>query len=209
MPAERIHFAFSAQFILSASKMNRSAPTRAASAPPAMHGQDTTMTTFRKATAAALALAVAVGGLATAAPAAAQYRVRIANELDKCDPGDGPAVRITVHGIKSSAGLVRVQSYRGTEAEWLKKGAWLNRIEARARAGSMTFCMPVPAAGTYAIAVRHDANGNGETDLTQDGGGMSNNPSINLFNLGKPSVRKTAISIGPGVTAIRIDMKYM
>lgn len=167
------------------------------------------MAKFRTAQLAALALAAMAGGLAAPAPAAAQYRVRIGNDMSRCDSGAGPAVRITVNGVKSSAGLVRVQSYRGTEAEWMKKGAWLNRIEARARAGSMTFCMPVPAAGTYAIAVRHDANANGETDLTVDGGGMSNNPSINIFNLGKPSVRKTAFSVGSGVTAIRIDMKYM
>lgn len=73
----------------------------------------------------------------------------------------------------------------------------------------MRFCMPVPAAGTYGIAVRHDANGNGDTDLTKDGGAMSNNPSINVFNLGKPSYRKTAFPVGSGVKAIRIQMHYM
>jgi uncharacterized protein (DUF2141 family) len=57
--------------------------------------------------------------------------------------------------------------------------------------------------------VRHDVNGNGHTDLTQDGGGMSNNPSINIFNLGKPSYKKTAISVGNGVKSIRIQMRYM
>lgn len=158
---------------------------------------------------ATVAGAVALAGLATPAPAAAQYRQKIGNDMSRCEAGDGPAVRVTVNGIKSSSGLLRVQSYRGTEGEWLKKGAWLNRIEARPRAGSMTFCLPVPAAGTYAIAVRHDANGNGSTDLSKDGGGMSNNPSINVFNLGKPSVKKTAFRVGDGVTSIRIDMKYM
>jgi uncharacterized protein (DUF2141 family) len=147
--------------------------------------------------------------LAAAAPATAQYRQVIANDASECDAGAGPAVRVAVSGIKNSSGMVRIQVYRGTEAEWLKKGAWLKRIEARARAGAMSFCLPVPAAGTYAVAVRHDVNGNGQTDLTQDGGGMSNNPSINIFNLGKPSYKKTAFAVGSGVTAIRIDMKYM
>lgn len=147
--------------------------------------------------------------LAAAAPGAAQYRHAIANDASECDAGSGPAVRVAVSGIKASSGMVRIQVYRGIESEWLKKGAWLNRIEARARAGAMSFCLPVPAAGTYAIAVRHDVNGNGKTDLTQDGGGMSNNPSINIFNLGKPSYKKTAFAVGNGITAIRIDMKYM
>jgi uncharacterized protein (DUF2141 family) len=155
---------------------------------------------------------LALGGilaLAAAAPGAAQYRQVIANDGSECQAGSGPAVRVAVNGVKSSSGMVRIQVYRGTESEWLKKGAWLNRIEARARAGSMSFCLPVPAAGTYAVAVRHDVNGNGKTDLSQDGGGMSNNPSINIFNLGKPSYKKTAFAVGSGVTAIRIDMKYM
>lgn len=160
------------------------------------------MLTYRLALAGILALAAA-------APGAAQYRQVIANDASECQSGSGPAVRVAVNGIKSSSGTLRIQVYRGTEAEWLKKGAWLKRIEARARAGAMSFCLPVPAAGTYAVAVRHDVNGNGDTDLSQDGGGMSNNPSINIFNLGRPSYKKTAFAVGSGVTAIRIDMKYM
>ncbi len=155
--------------------------------------------------------AFAFGALAFAvsAPALAQYRQTIGNDLSKCGADGGPAVMVTVNGIKSSTGKVRVQSYRANASEWLEKGRWLNRIEAPARAGTMRFCMPVPAAGSYGIAVRHDANGNGDTDLTKDGGAMSNNPSINILNLGKPSFRKTAISVGQEVKAIRIQMRYM
>ena len=67
----------------------------------------------------------------------------------------------------------------------------------------------MPEAGSYGIGVRHDVNNNDETDLTQDGGGMSNNPSINILNLGKPSYKKTAFAVGDGVRAIRIQMKYL
>ncbi len=157
----------------------------------------------------ALGLALA-GAAALSAPAAAQgeYRQKISNDMRKCAPGKGPAVRVTVSGIKSATGKVRVQLYRGTKAEWLAKGRWLNRIEVPARRGNMTFCVPVPASGSYAIAARHDANGNGETDIRQDGGAMSRNPSINIFNLGKPSVNKTRFNAGAGVSSIAIQMKY-
>jgi uncharacterized protein (DUF2141 family) len=149
------------------------------------------------------------GGLLLAAPAIAQYNQKITNDLARCDSGRGPAVRVNVHGVESSSGNIRVQSYRGTKAEWLESGKWLSRIEAPARKGNMSFCVPFSAAGTYAIAVRHDVNGNGKTDLTSDGGGMSNNPSINIFNLGKPSYTKTKFEVGDGVTTITIRMKYM
>jgi uncharacterized protein (DUF2141 family) len=118
-------------------------------------------------------------------------------------------VNVTVTGIKSGAGNVRVQLYRATKQDWLATGRWLYRIEVPARAGTMTFCVPAPEAGSYGVAVRHDINGNGDTDLTQDGGGMSNNPSINIFNLGKPSYSKTAFQVGGEPRAITIRMRYM
>ena len=157
---------------------------------------------------AASAALVGLAAAGTAVPAEAQYRQKISNDMSKCHSGAGPSVLVTIDGVKSSSGQVRVQSYRGTKADWLEKGRWINRIEAPAKAGTMTFCMPVPASGTYGIAVRHDANGNGKTDLRHDGGAMSNNPSINIFNLGKPSYKKTAIQVGPGVKSIRVRMRY-
>jgi uncharacterized protein (DUF2141 family) len=133
----------------------------------------------------------------------------ISNDMSRCAAGKGPAVKVVVNGIKASSGKLRVQSYPATKAAWLAKGRWLNRIEAGARAGTMSFCVPVAAAGNYAIAVRHDKNGNGSTDISSDGGGFSNNPSINILNLGKPAVGKVSFYAGSGVTTININMKYM
>lgn len=157
---------------------------------------------------AAPTLALAGAALAVATPAQAQYRQHLRHDAAKCS-GDGPAIRITVSGVKSSAGTLRVQLYRATRAEWLETGRWLNRIELPARAGTMSVCMPAPEAGTYGIAIRHDVNGNRETDLTQDGGGASNNPSFNVFNLGKPSYSKVAFSLGQEVKVLTIRMRYM
>ena len=152
--------------------------------------------------------ALALTALAAPAPAEAQYRKKISNNPAKCAAGAGPAVRVTVTDIRESTGTMRVQSYRGTKEDWLEKGKWIYRMEAPAKAGSMTFCMPLPRPGTYAIAVRHDVNGNGDTDIFADGGAMSNNPSINIWNLGKPSYKKTRFDVGPGVESISIRMRY-
>ncbi|BDI59893.1 DUF2141 domain-containing protein [Qipengyuania nanhaisediminis] len=170
--------------------------------------------TLTCALAASGALALGLSA-ADPAPAAAQassksdYRNIIANNMRACAPGAGPAIRVTINGVKASRGTIRAQVYNGTSAEWLETGKWLNRIELPARAGRMTVCLPVPARGSYAVAVRHDVNGNGSTDLRSDGGAMSNNPSINIFNLGKPGVDKTRFAVGDGVRAIAVTMKYM
>ena len=133
----------------------------------------------------------------------------ISNDLSRCTAGKGPAVLVNVQGVKEARGNVRVQSYAATPGTWLAKGRWLHRIESRASAGNMSFCLPVPSEGKYGIAVRHDRNGNGKTDFTQDGGGFSNNPSVSILNLGKPSVSKVAFDVGSGVTRITINLKYM
>lgn len=146
-------------------------------------------------------------GSALTAPAASAGE-RIANVLEACAGGSRPALMVTVEGIRTSTGTLRVQSYRATKADWLKKGHWLTRIEAPARAGQMTFCVPVKGPGQYAIAVRHDVNGNGKTDLTKDGGGMSNNPSISIWNLGRPSYTKVAVPVN-GTRRLTIRMRYM
>ncbi len=150
-------------------------------------------------------------GLASVAQAsgAQTYRNEIVNDMRQCAPGGGPAVRVTIRGVREAAGKIRVQAYHATKADWLEKGKWINRIELPARKGNMTFCVPLPGPGAYAIAARHDTNGNGKTDITQDGGAMSNNPSINIFNLGKPGIDKTRFKVGEGVERMSITMLYL
>lgn len=153
----------------------------------------------------AAAVAVAAG---LAAPANAQFRNELTHSVAPCQ-GSGPAVWIQLSGIEGSSGTLRIQLYPATEADWLERGRWINRIELPARNGTMQICMPVPRPGNYAIAIRHDKNGNGRTDITSDGGGMSNNPSINVFNLGKPGIDKTRFSIGREVLPMSIRMRYL
>lgn len=168
------------------------------------------MTKPRKSRVIALALAAAATGLAGLAPvpAFAQFRQEITNDMSRCR-GDVPAIRVNVTGIKEARGNMRVQLYRGIKPDWLVSGRWISRIEVPARAGNMSFCLPVPLPGTYAVAVRHDLNGNGSTDIFSDGGGMSNNPSVNVFNLGRPSYKRVAFEVGKGVETINIQMRYM
>lgn len=154
---------------------------------------------------------MSMGALLSTVPALAHGQ-EIGNDLERCDASaKGPAVLVDVRGFVAATGRVRVQSYRATRDAWLAKGEWLDRIDVAVRPtnGGMRFCMPVPQPGKYGIAVRHDRDGDGKTDIARDGGGFSNNPSISIFNLGKPSVEKAAFYAGPGITRITINLKYM
>lgn len=164
------------------------------------------MTSMTKRFLRLFAAATIAAGLSV--PAQAQYRNEIRHSVVPCQ-GNGPAVWIHVTNIDGARGTMRFQLYPGTSADWLERGRWINRIELPARNGTMQVCMPVPRPGNYAIAIRHDKNGNGSTDIASDGGGMSNNPSINIFNLGKPGIDKTRFSIGREVLPMTIRMRYL
>jgi uncharacterized protein (DUF2141 family) len=156
-------------------------------------------------------LSAAVFAALPAPTLATPSHVPISNDLNKCTPQSGPSILVDVAGFQGAGGAIRVQLYPATKSAWLSKGAWINRIDTPVRLanGKMRFCVPVPAAGRYGIAVRHDANGNGKTDFTKDGGGFSNNPKLSIFNMGKPAVDKAAVSVGNGPVSILINLQYL
>ena len=165
-----------------------------------------------------VAMPMAAAGLVlsgmTAALAAQPYTYARAgqNDLSQCAPGKGPAVRITVSGLKSSSGNLFVRAYPANSTDWLKSKRYVIRIDAAPQKGGVTVCVPLPAPGDYAIAVQHDANGNRKTDISEDGAGMSNNPGIKKI-LGlvprAPTVDKVRFTAGPGITRMAISMQYL
>ena len=167
------------------------------------------MLNFSGALGAIATVLVTASMVVTPARAVAQRQI-VDNDLSRCNGSSGPAVLVEVNGFKGATGKIRVQSYPATRNAWLESGAWLGRIDVPVQAsnGRMKFCLPVPGPGRYGIAVRHDRNGNGKTDLREDGGGFSNNPKASIFNLGKPSVDKAAISVGNAPTSISITLQY-
>lgn len=138
-----------------------------------------------------------------AAPAAAA----LGPDAPACSEGR-PSVLVSVSGFKVRAGRLRVQLYGNDPGSFLAKGAKLRRIDVPVTpAGAMNVCVAVPRPGTYAIAVRHDVNGDNSRGDWSDGGGFSNNPSLSLFHL-KPSLRQTAFNVGGGVKAINVTLLY-
>lgn len=128
-----------------------------------------------------------------------------------CEAGRS-AMLVHVIGLKSRSGTLRIQSYGGNPERFFEKGAWLKRIDIPVpAAGPVEVCVPVARGGRYAISVRHDVNGSGKSDRS-DGGGMSGNPSISMFDLllkRKPSAEKVSVSVNGGVVTVPIVMNYI
>jgi uncharacterized protein (DUF2141 family) len=123
-----------------------------------------------------------------------------------CRAGSGrPAVLVNVSGLKAARGRVRVQIYN--RGNFLVKGQRVTRVDLPVVAGSMPICVPLPAPGTYAVAVRHDVDGDNARGDWSDGGGFSRNPKISLLHL-KPSFGDVAIPVGKAPRALTVVMNY-
>lgn len=124
-----------------------------------------------------------------------------------CRRGDSPSVLVEVPAFKARSGKLRVQIYGSNPAEFLAKGKWLRRIDLPVTPrGPMFVCVALPHAGNYAVAVRHDLDGNGKSGWS-DGGGFSRNPDISLFRL-KPDYSKVVISVGARTHPVEVYLNY-
>lgn len=130
----------------------------------------------------------------------------------RCAAGNEPSILVNVVGLKNRAGALRARTFGGATSTWFEKKGWLTRVEVPTpSAGPVRICLPVSAPGTYAVDLRHDMNGNGQTDKS-DGGGASGDPKVTLldFILGrKPSPKVTAVHVGNGVTEITVTAMYL
>jgi uncharacterized protein (DUF2141 family) len=148
--------------------------------------------------------AFAGAAVALAPPAAAQ----LGPDAAACRGGSAPAVLVTVDGFRQRTGNIRVAIYGSDPRRFLARGQTLKKINVPVtRAGPMRICVALPSAGRYAVAVRHDVNGNNQSRDWSDGAGFSRNPRISLTNL-RPNYNNVAISVGQGVTPLSVVLNY-
>lgn len=128
--------------------------------------------------------------------------------------GDAPAcargesaLLVQVDGFKARTGVLRVQIYGSNPADFLAKGKKLKRVDVPvSRGGRMDVCVALPGPGNYAVAVRHDLDGNGKSGWN-DGGGFSRNPAVSLVKL-RPSYRDVVVQVGQGVRPLDVTLNY-
>lgn len=156
--------------------------------------------------------AILLSGLALSAVPGAVGAAVLGPQAARC-VGDArePAMLVKIVGLKSRSGVVRVQSYGGDPERFFVKGSYLSRIEVRPpAAGPVEICVPVARSGTYAVSVRHDVNASGKSDRA-DGGGMSGNPALSLFDVmlrRRPDPAQVAVRVA-GVTPVPVVVNYL
>ena len=122
----------------------------------------------------------------------------------------GVKLNVTVTGAKPVKGQIAVTVYDSAR-RWLAPGQKLLRQRPKTTAGPVHSCFWLPRAGTYGVAVYHDANGDNDfnrtlTGLPAEGFGFSNNV-VARFAL--PKFEQVRFAAGPGETSQRIGLRYL
>jgi len=125
-------------------------------------------------------------------------------------PASGTWVRVVVEGVRNASGQVAITLYADDSSRFLVHHGALYVGRVKAVAGTTEGCIYVPRPGIYAIAVYHDANGNGKFDrngvgLPAEGYGFSNNASTLL---GLPSFDSVRLNIARSGLTTHIRLKY-
>ena len=119
------------------------------------------------------------------------------------------SVLLTVQNVKEGKGVITADVHDDNPDRWLKSGQHLVRVRVPAVKGETKMCVPVAAAGVYAIAIYHDKNANRRFDknflgLPSEPYGISNNPPINF---GPPSLEESAFKVNGPLVPMTIRLK--
>lgn len=129
-----------------------------------------------------------------------------------CEGSAEPSILVRVTGLKNREGTIRVRTFSGDPSTYFNKKFVQKRLLYPTPAtGPIDICVPVGAAGVYAVDVRHDVNGNGDTDRA-DGVGASGNPKFSLWTIlfgKKPSAQQVQVNVGRGTTIVPITVRYL
>jgi uncharacterized protein (DUF2141 family) len=132
----------------------------------------------------------------------------------KCRPDEkGPAVNVTIVGLKDRAGNLRAEVYPPNDNDFLEDdnklvmaGKTFRRVETPTpQSGVVQLCVRLPGPGTYTLSVLHDRDMNRKFGISGDGIGFPNNPKLGLS---KPRASATRFVAGPGITDITIRLNY-
>lgn len=131
-----------------------------------------------------------------------------------CRRGElGPAFMVQVDGLKDRSGLLKLEVYPSTDADFLdddthlvEKGLVFRRVEVPpAPTGPVRICVRIPSPGRYAISLLHDRNGDHRFNISIDGIGFASNPKLGWS---KPKASNASVIATSGITPTIIVMNY-
>ncbi|MEM9360360.1 MAG: MltA domain-containing protein, partial [Pseudomonadota bacterium] len=146
-------------------------------------------------------------GAATPDISAPPLDLRPGDEADLCD-NLIPQIRTTVNDVEPR-GILVIEVYSDDAENFLSKEARLRRARVAAGTSPQRVCLNINGAGTYAVAVYHDQNGDRALDkrwnqLPAEPFALSKNPQLRLR---KPRFYEASFEAGPLGANISVDLR--
>jgi uncharacterized protein (DUF2141 family) len=125
----------------------------------------------------------------------------------------GPSFLVEVEGLRDRTGKLKLEVYPANNSDFLadddiliSAGKVFRRVEQSVPAsGPVQLCVRVPAAGSYAVSLLHDRDGNRKFGWRVDGIGFAGNPTLGWS---KPAAADASAVARAGPTRIEIVMNY-
>lgn len=154
---------------------------------------------------------VAAPGLLLATPGIAQI---LGSDAPACTLRTGPAIQVTITGLKDRKGDLKLELYPATAADFLKddrdllaEGKVFRRVRVPAPAdGPVTMCIRAPRPGQYALLFTHDRDGRNKFNFWSDGAGFAGNRRLGRS---RPLLAEAVVSVGRSVAAVTIRVQYL
>lgn len=132
----------------------------------------------------------------------------------RCRPGEtGPALLVTVAGLKDRRGNLKLEVYPSNDTDFLaddnvliSQGKTFRRVEMPVPTSDpVVLCARIPGPGAYSVSLLHDRDSNRRFGWTVDGIGFADNPKLGWS---KPKADKTRVIAGAGLTRLTIVLNY-
>ncbi len=126
----------------------------------------------------------------------------------------GPAVLVTVVGLKDRTGELKLELYPPDEQDFLKddrdllkQGKLFRRVRAPVPpAGNPEICIRVPRPGRYALLFTHNRDGRNKFSIWSDGAGFASNQRLGRS---RPKVGQAIVEVPAGVARVTIRAQYL
>ncbi|MEG3164422.1 DUF2141 domain-containing protein [Sphingomonas sp. PB2P19] len=150
----------------------------------------------------------------TSPPVALRSTPALGIDAARCRPHEqGPAVLVTVTGLKDRVGTLRGEIYPAIEGEFLAddnvlvaQGKTFRRsVISVPSSGLAQLCLRVPREGVYTLSVVHNRGGGHGFSLLRDGIGFASNPALGHS---KPRADQARIVAHAGITLTTVVMNY-
>ena len=146
--------------------------------------------------------------------AAGGARAQVLGEDAAACARGGPAILVTVVGLKDRKGELKLELYPANERDFLrddrdllKEGKLFRRIRVPTPAtGSVQLCVRVPRPGRYALLFTHNRDGKNKFNFWSDGAGFV---STQKLGRSRPKLAQAVIDVPAGVANVTVRAQYL